>query len=42
MQTIMVPDLVPPSPEIRALCRVLPSLHEVRSAMVFGQQAADI
>jgi HAD superfamily hydrolase (TIGR01509 family) len=42
LQTVMVPDLVQPNPEIRALCRVLPSLHEVRSAMVFAQQAAGI
>jgi HAD superfamily hydrolase (TIGR01509 family) len=32
MQTIMVPDLVPPSVEIAALCTVLPSLHDVRRA----------
>lgn len=33
MQTIMVPDLLPPSDEIRALCQaVLPDLHHVRSA----------
>jgi len=32
MQTVMVPDLVPPSEDIRALCVVLRSLHEVRHA----------
>jgi HAD superfamily hydrolase (TIGR01509 family) len=32
MQTVMVPDLVAPSPELRALCTVMPSLHDVREA----------
>jgi HAD superfamily hydrolase (TIGR01509 family) len=33
MQTVMVPDLVPPTPEVRALCdAVMASLHEVRQA----------
>ena len=32
MQTVMVPDLLQPSDDIRALCRVMNSLHEVRSA----------
>jgi HAD superfamily hydrolase (TIGR01509 family) len=33
MQTIMVPDLIPPTDELRALCHaVMASLHEVRSA----------
>ncbi len=33
MQTVMVPDLVPPSAEVRALCdAVMPSLHAVRAA----------
>ena len=33
MQTVMVPDLVPPTDEVRALCRaVMGSLHEVRAA----------
>jgi len=32
MQTVMVPDLVPPSDEIRTLCRVMGSLHELREA----------
>lgn len=33
MQTIMVPDLVPPTTEVRALCHaVMDSLHEVRAA----------
>ena len=36
MQTVMVPDLVPPSDEIRALCTILGSLHEVRAA-AFGE-----
>ena len=33
MQTVMVPDLVPPTAEIRGLCTVMASLREVRSAM---------
>lgn len=33
MQTVMVPDLVPPTAEIRGLCTVMASLHEVRAAM---------
>lgn len=33
MQTVMVPDLVPPSAELRALCVVMESLHDVRSAV---------
>jgi HAD superfamily hydrolase (TIGR01509 family) len=37
MQTIMIPDLVQPSAEIRALCTVLSSLHDVRAAL--GQPA---
>ena len=32
MQTIMVPDLVPPTDELRALCTVMHSLHDVRQA----------
>ncbi|MEP7241207.1 MAG: HAD family phosphatase [Devosia sp.] len=36
MQTIMVPDLVPPTAETRTLCVVMPSLHAVREA-AFGQ-----
>lgn len=33
MQTIMVPDLLPPSEDVRALCQaVMASLHEVRLA----------
>ena len=33
MQTVMVPDLVPPTDDIRALCHaVLESLHDVRAA----------
>ncbi|MBI4920225.1 MAG: HAD family phosphatase [Devosia nanyangense] len=33
MQTVMVPDLVPPTDEVRALCdAVMLSLHEVRAA----------
>jgi HAD superfamily hydrolase (TIGR01509 family) len=39
MQTVMVPDLVPPTDEIRALCTVMASLHEVRAA-AFGQTPA--
>lgn len=42
MQTVMVPDLVQPSAEIRGLCRILPSLHEVRNAMALVPQAAGI
>jgi hypothetical protein len=34
MQTVMVPDLVPPTPEARAACvAVMASLIEVRSAL---------
>jgi HAD superfamily hydrolase (TIGR01509 family) len=33
MTTIMVPDLMQPSEEIRRLCRVMGSLHEVRAAL---------
>jgi len=33
MQTVMVPDLVPPTAEIRRLCTVMGSLHEVRAEM---------
>ena len=33
MQTVMVPDLVPPTAEILRLCTVMGSLHEVRAAM---------
>ncbi|RYE08776.1 MAG: HAD family phosphatase [Hyphomicrobiales bacterium] len=41
MQTIMVPDLMPPSEAIRALCAaVLPSLHELRSAAFAAPAAA--
>lgn len=37
MQTVMVPDLVPPTDELRQLCAaVLESLHTVRSA-AFGE-----
>ena len=33
MQTVMVPDLLQPTPEVRALCHaVMGSLHEVRAA----------
>ena len=32
MQTVMVPDLVQPTDEVRALCVVMDSLHQVRSA----------
>ena len=33
MQTVMVPDLVPPTDEVRALCRaVMGSLHDLRAA----------
>jgi beta-phosphoglucomutase-like phosphatase (HAD superfamily) len=32
MQTVMVPDLVQPTDEVRALCRaVMGSLHELRA-----------
>lgn len=40
MQTVMVPDLVPPTDEIRALCTILGSLHEVRVA-AFGEALVD-
>ena len=32
MQTVMVPDLVAPTDEIRALCRVMDSLHDLKVA----------
>jgi HAD superfamily hydrolase (TIGR01509 family) len=32
IQTVMVPDLVAPTAEVRALCTVMGSLHEVREA----------
>jgi hypothetical protein len=35
----MVPDLVPPSDELRALCTVMPNLHVVREAL-FGRELA--
>jgi hypothetical protein len=38
MQTVMVPDLVPPTQELRALCTIMASLHEVRVA-AFGVAA---
>lgn len=40
MQTVMVPDLVQPSDEVRALCRVMTSLHEVRAAAFAAQRVA--
>ena len=40
MQTVMVPDLIPPTEETRRLCAaVMESLHEVRSA-AFATEAA--
>ncbi|MEO8758427.1 MAG: HAD family phosphatase [Devosia sp.] len=36
MQTVMVPDLVPATAEMEALCTVMASLHEVRAA-AFGE-----
>ncbi|HWA42943.1 MAG TPA: HAD family phosphatase [Hypericibacter adhaerens] len=38
LQTVMVPDLVPPTPEIAELCRVFDSLDAVRAA-AFGVPA---
>ena len=32
MQTVMVPDLLQPTDEVRALCTVMESLHDVRAA----------
>jgi len=40
MQTVMVPDLVPPTPDLLALCTVMASLHDVREA-AFRQVLAD-
>ena len=40
MQTVMVPDLVQPTDELRALCVVMPTMHAVRAA-AFGEVAAD-
>src|SRR4051812_38068508 len=37
MQTLMVPDLVPPTDEIRTLCTIYQSLHEVRAAAFGGE-----
>jgi HAD superfamily hydrolase (TIGR01509 family) len=40
MQTVMVPDLLQPTPEVRALCHaVMDSLHDVRAA-AFATEAA--
>ncbi len=40
MQTVMVPDLVPPTDDIRALCdAVMGSLHEVHEAAFAGNTA---
>ncbi len=39
MQTLMVPDLVPPSDELRGLCTVMANLHLVREA-IFGRELA--
>jgi HAD superfamily hydrolase (TIGR01509 family) len=36
MQTVMVPDLVPPTDDLRALCTVMTSLHAVRAAAFGG------
>lgn len=33
MMTVMVPDIVMPDVELRRLCRVLPSLHEVQDLL---------
>jgi HAD superfamily hydrolase (TIGR01509 family) len=33
MQCVMVPDLVPPTEDLRGLCTIMASLHEVRAAM---------
>ena len=42
MMTIMVPDLVPPSEEIRGLCvTVAPDLHEVRKLLLSVAAKAD-
>jgi HAD superfamily hydrolase (TIGR01509 family) len=39
MMTVMVPDLLPPTDEIRALCLyVVPDLHEVRRLIAVGGQ----
>jgi HAD superfamily hydrolase (TIGR01509 family) len=40
MQTVMVPDLVQPTDEVRALCTVMHSLHEVRAAAFAGDLVA--
>jgi HAD superfamily hydrolase (TIGR01509 family) len=42
MQTIMVPDLIPPTDEVRALCHaVMDSLHDVRLAAFAAPVAAE-
>ncbi len=41
MMTIMVPDLLPATDELRALClHVMPDLHEVRRLILASRQAA--
>jgi HAD superfamily hydrolase (TIGR01509 family) len=43
MQTVMVPDLVPPTDEVRALCAaVMTSLHDVRAAAFAQDQTATV
>jgi HAD superfamily hydrolase (TIGR01509 family) len=42
MQTIMVPDLVPPTDDVRALCHaVMDSLHDLRAAAFATSVAAE-
>jgi beta-phosphoglucomutase-like phosphatase (HAD superfamily) len=41
MMTIMVPDLLPATDELRTLClHVVPDLHEVRRVIVASRQTA--
>jgi HAD superfamily hydrolase (TIGR01509 family) len=41
LQTVLVPDLLPPSDDVRALCQaVMESLHDVRSAAFAAIEAA--
>ncbi len=42
MMTVMVPDLLAPSDEIRGLCRVVASLHEVRDLISSSRRASAV
>ena len=40
MMTVMVPDLIEPTAEIERLCRVVPSLHDVRELILSSRRAS--